>query len=413
MVARLWASAGSTTNYGVRTKDLYQIYIPAHEAGLVNGYRVQTEFPLNLLRNRNQRVVSVKELPGRYPTYCFTEPETHMGVFGNVLTYQCDIGDLCLANSDSISEVIQAGRLLAQALVRVNTMDCMYQAEVKRTNRIGVSLTGIHEFAWRVYRLGFRDLLDEDGKAHDFWCFIEDLRNAVEHAADMEARRVGLPPPATYTCIKPSGTISKVMNCTEGAHLPANRHYIRWTMTTKGSETERQHRERGYPIKDVSHRYSNTVVIGFPMCLPIVNEMPDDKLVTASEATPEEQYTWLQLLERYWLGPDKRNNQVSYTLKWKKSEMTYEQYVQFVLKFQPLVRCCSLMPELEQSESLFGYLPEEPVSREKYGELVAHIDRFKLEVYDGEDLKCEGGICPIEDDIHQVSAGKGDVLEEA
>jgi adenosylcobalamin-dependent ribonucleoside-triphosphate reductase len=325
----------------------------------------------------------------------------------------CDIADVCLAHADSLEDAMTACRLTAQALVRVNTMDSIYRSEVLRTNRIGVGLTGIHEFAWQHFKLTFRDLLDVKGEARKFWSFVDEMRNAVEHAADIESRRVKLPPPATYTCVKPSGTISKVMACTEGAHLPAQRYYLRWTMTAKNGPVVIEHSKRGYPTKDISHRYADTVVIGFPTCLPLVEQMPYDSLVTANEATPDEQYAWLKLLEVHWLGPDKRNNQVSYTLKWDKDVMSYENYLKFVLEHQPHVRCCALMPEVKQGASVYGYIPEEAITKETYDDIKAKIDSIKYEIYDGTKLECESGVCPIEADIHELSAGAGAFINEA
>lgn len=235
----------------------------------------------------------------------------------------CVIGDVCLARAESLEEVHEAVGLLARALVRVNTMPSMYRAEVLRTNRIGVSLTGIHEFMWRMFDLTFREAIAAGGgnaKAAQFWDFVDQMREHAQSAADAESDLLGLPHPATYTTIKPSGTISKVMQCTEGAHLPANRYYVRWVMFPAGSDSALEFAAAGYPVKDISSQYEGYVVVGFPTCLPIVEEMPDDLLVTASEATPAEQYEWVRRLEQHWLGPD--GNQVSYCLAEKSHLVT-------------------------------------------------------------------------------------------
>jgi hypothetical protein len=47
-------------------------------------------------------------------------------------------------------------------------MDSLYSREVKRTNRIGVGMTGIHEYAWNAFSYSFHDLIDEK-KSLDFW----------------------------------------------------------------------------------------------------------------------------------------------------------------------------------------------------------------------------------------------------
>lgn len=317
----------------------------------------------------------------------------------------CIIGDLCLANARDPEEVYAAAALLARALVRVNTMRSIYAAEVRRTNRIGVSLTGIHEFMWRHYGLAFREALGDGEPARELRRFLTRLRDTVERSADDESNRLGLPHPATCTTIKPSGTISKVMQCTEGAHLPANRHYVRWVMFQSADPKVAAYAAQGYPTKDVSSQYPGVTVVGFPTCLPLVDEMPDDQLVTAAEATPAEQYAWVRLLEETWLGP--RGNQVSFTAKWRKANTSYEEYMAMLLREQPTVRCCSLMPQVDQDASAYAYLPEEPVSRARYEELVAAIRPTVdgLEAYDADALLCEGGVCPIEEDIHAESVG--------
>lgn len=346
----------------------------------------------------------------------------------------CNIGDLCLAYAGSLEETLVAAARLAEALVRVNTMDFMYQAEVQRTNRIGVSLTGIHEFAWRHFGLSFPDLVkysveqiqdysklaqDEpysfDGKHMQvtrFWLFIDKLRQQVEEAANKMSERLGLPHPSTYTCIKPSGTISKVMFCTEGAHLAASLYYIRWIMQAANTKTVQDHIARGYPVKDVSKHYNDTVVIGFPTKQPIVEMMPADLVVTAPEASFEDQFRWLQLLEAFWLGPDRRNAQISYTLKYDPKVVTYDRYVEYILKYQPTVRCVSLMPQIDKSA--YEYVPEEVIDAETYYSLMGRIKApVTAELYDNEALTCEGGACPIEPNLvhtqFAVSTGGGSI----
>lgn len=316
----------------------------------------------------------------------------------------CIIGEVCLERAETLQEVVRAAGLLARALVRVNSMTSIYRAERLRTNRIGACLTAIHEFMWKLYGLGFRDAIDPlNQDSQSFWAFVNLLRQHVEICADDESDRLGLPHPSTCTAIKPSGTVSKVFQCTEGAHLSPNRHYVRWIKFQSGDPKVADHVARGYPVKDVSHQYAGTVVVGFPTCLPIVEEMPPELLVTADEATPEEQYAWVRLLEEHWLGP--RGNQVSYTNKWRKDKVSFEDYMALLLREQPTVRCCSLMPTLEQDGSAYAYLPEEPVSPEAYAEMVARIDALALEAYDADKLACEGGVCPIEEDIHGDSVG--------
>ena len=324
----------------------------------------------------------------------------------------CIIGDINMSRIVDRRDGIDAARLMSRFLIRCNLMRSAYGAEVRRTNRIGVSLTGVFEFAWIMFGLTFRDLIDYDAttepsrhKAHAFWLFVGDMRVAAEESAAEFSIQVGLPMPHTVTTIKPSGTISKVMACTEGAHLPAYPYYLRWTMYLKTDPDLPVLVERGYPVKDVSHRYSGHVVVGFPTAQPI-GEMMGDSLVTAGDATPEEQFRWVRLLERHWLGADKRNNQVSYTLKYDTAKVSYPEFIDLLLEWQPRVRCCTVMAQDDwrETEKKYSYIPEQPITREEYHRLMADIQPVEREGYGEDAMICEGGACPIEPDLNRLPA---------
>src|SRR5690606_6949933 len=80
----------------------------------------------------------------------------------SILGAFCVIADVAPFHCDSLDEAHDAVRAAVRALMRVNLMDSFYATEVRRTNRIGVGLTGVHEFAWKFFRVGFRDLVAPD-----------------------------------------------------------------------------------------------------------------------------------------------------------------------------------------------------------------------------------------------------------
>ena len=79
--------AGSSTNFGLRSRDQWYItipdcrQIPCHRLDVSRGH---------VSRLKYQTVRSVEALPGLHDVYCFSEPDKHKGLFANVLTYQCD-----------------------------------------------------------------------------------------------------------------------------------------------------------------------------------------------------------------------------------------------------------------------------------------------------------------------------------
>ena len=320
----------------------------------------------------------------------------------NMLGGYCVIADVVPYFAPSIDAAEEAFRAATRALIRVNTMDALYSREVRRTNRIGVGMTGIHEFAWNQFGFGFRDLVDEE-KSQDFWQTLARFKRAVDEEAREYSKKLKVNVPHTNTTIKPSGTVSKLFALSEGAHLPSMREYIRWVQYRSDDPQVKKYQEKGYPIKELKS-YKGSTAVGFPTQPLICRLKMGDKLLTASEATPEEQYKWLMLLEKYWLrGIDENGqplkedtgNQVSYTLKYDPNKVTFKEYSEMLKKYQSLVKVCSVMPQ--QELTAYEYQPEEPVTTSEFMKVLNEIEKDEtiMEDIDYEHLKCASGACPI------------------
>jgi hypothetical protein len=289
----------------------------------------------------------------------------------------CTIADICLANTDDLNDYVPAAQATAEFLIRANSLPFLYEGEVKRTNRIGVSLTGIFEFAWKHWRATFYDLLDPE---HPMWAKVREARDAVWALA----RKYGC---HTSTTIKPSGTIGKVMGCTEGAHLPAYGWYMRWVIYPQVSAEADSLAAQGYPRRHLTRQANQ--IIGFPTKMALADLM-GDALVLAGDPTPEQHYAWIRLLEANWV-----DSQVSYTLKYDPKVVDYPTFARTILEQQPTVRCCSVMPQIDMSA--YEYQPEERITKAEYDDAMARINvPVATEHYDDNDLLCAGGVCPIE-----------------
>lgn len=298
-----------------------------------------------------------------------------------------------------------AVRLGVRFLIRANRMDALYGEEVARTNRIGIGPTGLHEWAWMRFGLGFRDLLDP-ARSAAFWSMLESFSESAKQEAEAYSAELGMARPVTVTTVKPAGTTSKLFGVTEGAHLPARRQYLRWVQF-KGTRDETtgawrpgsdpllaDYEARGYPLRAL-RSFPGMTIVGFPT-VPLAQRLGmDEHLVTAPEATPEEQYAWLRLLERHWIGAD-QGNQVSYTLKVYTDRHDLEAFRKIVREEQPRVRCCSVLPSKPDAELGYEYLPEEEVSTARFAAIVEGIhDGAVREAVDWAHLQCASGVCPI------------------
>ena len=318
----------------------------------------------------------------------------------NMLGGYCVIADVVPYFAPNTDAAEEAFRTATRALIRTNTMNCLYSREVKRTNRIGVGMTGLHEYAWNAFGYGFADLIDEQ-KSKDFWMTLARFHRAVREEAISYSKKLGVNIPHTFTTMKPAGTTSKLFGLSEGAHLPSMREYVRWVQFREDDPLVKKYKKKGYPVKELKS-YQGTVAVGFPTQPEICKLGMGNKLMTASEATLEQQYQYLRLLEKYWIvGVDEDGqpledfgNQVSYTMKYDPNKVSFEEFKKAIKKNQKTVKVCSVMPKIDSTA--YEYQPEEPVTISKFMQMVQEIDDSGMqEDIDLEHLKCESGACPI------------------
>ena len=313
----------------------------------------------------------------------------------------CIIGDVIPYHASSLDEAEEAFRATTRCLIRINLMNSIYNEETKRTNRIGVSITGVHEFAWKFFKFSFPDLINEE-KSKPFWDAIGRFKRAVQDEAAKYSRKLGLDVPHTDTTIKPAGSTSKLFSLSEGWHLPAMKFYLRWVQFRTSDPLVEEYRKLGYPFKELN-TYKNTVIIGFPTDTVCSKIIPEDKLVTASEASLEDQYLWISLGEKYWItgvdekgNPLKRDsgNQISYTAKYSQDQISYNEFSNILKRYQSKIKCCSVMPK--EDKSSYEYLPEQSVTKAEYEGLLSDIKRAAKEDVDKVHIDCAGGACPVD-----------------
>jgi hypothetical protein len=314
--------------------------------------------------------------------------------------------DRGLGDDDWDAQAEDSFKVAARALIRTNLMEFMYGKEVKRTNRIGVGLTGIHEYAWARFGLGWKDLIDEQ-RSLPFWLMLSRFKRALQQEAERYSRQLGVNVPHTDSTCKPSGTVSKLFGLTEGAHLPSMREFVRWVQFRNDDPLVSEYEKQGYPIRRLT-TYNGTTIVGFPTRPTICTLGMGDNLVTAAEATPEEQYQYLRLLEKYYIRGVEEDGvtplretggQVSYTLKFNPDVVGFEEFRQTLMDGQSTIRCCSVMPQT--NNLAYEYTPEEAVDRKTYERICKEIEQASngsetiKEDVGVEHVDCASGACPI------------------
>lgn len=318
----------------------------------------------------------------------------------------CTIADVVPYHAKDDDDAEDAFRTATRALIRTNLMDSLYSREVKRTNRIGVGITGLHEWMWARFGFSWKDIIDEE-KSKEMWLTLSRFKRAIVEEGAEYSKKIGVVAPHTDTTMKPAGTTSKLFGLTEGAHLPSMREYLRWVQFRNDDPLVGVYEAKGYPVRKL-RTYSGTTIVGFPTAPLICTLGMGDRLVTAAEATPEEQYQFLRLMEKYWIQgvaedgvtPLKNTgNQVSYTLKYDPKVVGFEEFKRTLLEGQSSIRCCSVMPQADTSA--YEYQPEEPVTKHEFEMIAAAIaatidaDKEVKEDVGLEHVDCGSGGCPV------------------
>jgi adenosylcobalamin-dependent ribonucleoside-triphosphate reductase len=314
----------------------------------------------------------------------------------------CVIADVVPFHALDDDDAESAFRTAVRALMRTNLMDALYSREVKRTNRIGVGMTGFHEWAYSRFGFTWHDLIDEE-KAQPLWQMVARFKRAIVDEKTRYAKHLGVMVPHTDTTFKPAGTTSKLFGLTEGAHLPSMREFVRWVQFRNDDPLVAEYAAKGYPIRKLK-QYEGTTVVGFPTKPAICGLDGGEWVVTAAEATPEEQYQFLRLLEKYWLTGVEEDgvtplpesgNQISYTLKYDPKKVSFERFLETLIEGQFSVRCCSVMPQIDTTS--YEYQPEEPVSKLEFEKIAAAIRAENVKEDIGfEHVDCGTGGCPID-----------------
>jgi ribonucleoside-triphosphate reductase len=300
---------------------------------------------------------------------------------------QCNLVEVNIARFlDDDRAMHEATRIMARANYRqtlVNLKDGVLQSAWHENNEFlrlcGVGLTGI------VSRP------DMDGYA------FRQLRNTAVAGAYSMADELGLERPKNTTCVKPSGSLSKVMDCPEGAHKPMGRYIFNNVAFSKYDPIVDRLKDAGYRVFD--HPTDPT---GRLVTLPV--SWPDVPFEN-HRGTPVNLESAIVQLERYRMLMDSWCDQnVSITVSYDPSEVPamvkwfdkhWDSYVgvSFLFRNDPT----------KTAEDLgFAYLPQNVVTREDYESYVKTLKPVDLdgevdsEVFDIDSgPECSSGGCPV------------------
>jgi len=247
------------------------------------------------------------------------------------------------ANVDTFYKALEYATLYASTVSLLPTHRPETNAVVARNRRIGVSISGIAQWA--------------SGEVPDAWgdmnytkmtTFLREGYHVVKDANVRLAKEAGVPASIRVTTVKPSGSISLLAGVTPGVHYPVSRYAVRRMRIGKDSPLVPALVEANIPHEDDTYS-DNTLVFEFAIDHGAVR--PCD------EVSPWEQFSLVAQMQRCYA-----DNMVSATIYFDK-EKDGPDVEKMLAMFIPTLKSVSMLPH-----SGHGYVqaPYSPCTKEEY-----------------------------------------------
>ena len=333
--------------------------------------------------NREASIRQAKKNGRRNPDYEFgTNPCSEI----ILRPYQfCNLTE-CVVRATDTLETLEKKVRLATILgtIQSSYTKFPYLRKVWNTNTeeerlLGVSLTGIMD----------NPLMTTSNKGLD-----KTLAHLKQVAIDTNAEwaeRLNIPVSTAITCVKPSGTVSQLVDSSSGIHARHSRYYIRTVRGDNKDPLTQFMVDQGIPNEPDVTKPDATTVFSFPM------EAPSGAVTTGDMSAIDQLEMWLAY-QRSWC-----EHKPSVTINVKKDE--WFEVGAFVYKNFDEMSGVSFLP---YNEHTYQQAPYQEVGKTDFTMLKSlmptSIDWVKLSEYEQEDntagsqtLACSGDSCEIVD----------------
>jgi ribonucleoside-diphosphate reductase alpha chain len=297
----------------------------------------------------------------------------------------CNLTEVVVRATDDIESLSKKVRLatilgtIQSTYTKFPYLRKVWQRNTEEERLLGVSLTGIMD----------NPLMTTANKGLEKT--LEKLRELSVTTNSDWADRLGIPASTAITCVKPSGTVSQLVDSASGIHARHSQYYIRTVRGDNKDPLTQFMKDQGVPSEPDVMKPDFTTVFSFPI------ESPYNAVVTADLSAIEQLETWL-IYQRHWC-----EHKPSITVNVRKDE--WFEVGSFVYKHFDEMSGVSFLPF---NEHTYQQAPYQEVGRSDYNNLLSlmpkTIDWTKLSVYEGQDntagsqtMACSGDVCEIVD----------------
>jgi ribonucleoside-diphosphate reductase alpha chain len=251
----------------------------------------------------------------------------------------------------------------------------LWQRNTEEEALLGLSLTGIMD-----HKVLSKDI------ASVTW--LEDLKDVAIKTNKLWAKKLGINQSTAITCVKPSGTVSQLVDSASGIHPRFSKHYIRRVRSDAKDPLAEFMSATGFPVEQ-DLMSPSSLVYSFPVKSP-------ETSVTVKQVGAMQQLKLWKAYQNHWC-----EHKPSITVYYTDDE--FLEVAQWIWNNFDLCSGISLLPV---SDHVYQQAPYEDISEEKYQELVQQmpvgVNWNDLEQFEQEDnttgsqeLACVGGACEI------------------
>jgi len=196
----------------------------------------------------------------------------------------CNLTEVVVRAEDTKETLLEKVRLATilgtfqSTLDKFQFLSSEWHKNTTEERLLGVSLTGI---------MDSKMMANPDPK------FLEEMRDEARNTNKKYAKLLNIPESASITCVKPSGTVSQLVDSSSGIHSRHSNYYIRTVRTDKKDALYEFLKGKGVSVEDEKAHPDTTAVFSFPIKAP-------KGCITRNDRTAiEELNTWL-IYQRHW-----------------------------------------------------------------------------------------------------------------
>jgi len=210
--------------------------------------------------NREAAKKTVEKYSHRNPNFEFgTNPCSEI----ILRPYQfCNLTEVVIRHDDTRETLLRKVRLAAilgtiqATFTKFPYLRKVWQRNTEDERLLGVSLTGIYDNKLTCTQGGQLNIL------------LEELREEARRTNEEFAGLLGIPVSAAITCVKPSGTVSQLVDSASGIHPRHSKYYIRRVRGDSKDPLTQFLIQQGIPNEPCVYKPEQTTVFSFPQRAP-------------------------------------------------------------------------------------------------------------------------------------------------